>query len=461
MEGMMRGLAGWLAGAAAVLCFIASPIAAEDGGAGDDGALESILAGYDQGFRFETRDGAFALRLNGLLQARWTYVGYDEAIRYNQDDYSNTYLRRARLYFSGHAGSPRFTYLFHVQLEPDQGISANDLWIEYEFNDLLRLGVGRNKIAYGLEMLNSGSALGMVERSVMYGETDIDVGQASEPGPRYPGGGTARFGLSSSAPETRFSTGGLQLYRSQGLQLRGQRGSADRPTFEYQLGLWQGRGTASLANYGNDHLISLRVGYHPFGFVDWRLVGDVEGTERFKLAVTGSVYADESDSPAVFSEHGTNLAALARWRGWSVDLEWGAESYDYADFADDFEREGYRASVGWFVVPSTWEVRARYAQIERLKNPTYRNALDSGLGVPEVRSDGGWTPALEAKISEVSVAASVFIPAWRNRVIVDVSRLVREFAADPDAVIGGEPAPVAKAPDQVDYRIRTMVQLVF
>ena len=72
-----------------------------------------------------------------------------------------------------------------------------------------------------------------------------------------------------------------------------------------------------------------------------------------------------------------------------------------------------------------------------------------------------WTPALEAKISEVSIGASVFIPGWRNRLIVDVSRLVREFAADPDAVISGEAAPIAKAPDQVDYRIRTMVQLVF
>ena len=56
------------------------------------------------------------------------------------------------------------------------------------------------------------------------------------PGPRYPGGGTARFGLSSIA-DTGFATGGLNLYRSQGVMLRGERGSADRPTIEYQLGV--------------------------------------------------------------------------------------------------------------------------------------------------------------------------------------------------------------------------------
>jgi hypothetical protein len=447
-----------LAVLALAVLIASAPVIADDD---ESGAPNTLLATYDRGFRLETRDEAFALRINGLLQVRWTYVDYDPAIRYNLEDYSNTYLRRARLYFTGHTGSPKFTYLFHIQLEPDQGINANDLWIEYEFSDLLRLGAGRNKVAYGLEMLNSGSALGMVERSLMYGETDIDLGQASAPGPRYPGGGTARFGLSSSEPATGFSTGGLHLYRSQGIQLSGHRGSADRPTFEYQVGFWQGRGSSSLANYGNDHLVSLRVGYHPFGFVDWRLVGDVAGTERFKLAVSGSVYADSSDSPMVFEEHGFNLAAMARWRGWSMDLEWGSEFYDYAEFSDDFERDGWRASLGWFVVPSRWEIRARYAEIRRLKNPSYKNAVDSGLGVPEVWDGEDWTPALEAKISEVSVAASVFIPAWRNRLIFDMSRLVRTFAADPDAVIGGEPAPIFKAPDQIDYRVRAMVQLVF
>ncbi len=124
-------------------------------------------------------------------------------------------------------------------------------------------------------MLNSGSALGLVERSLMYGETDIDLGNASEPGPRYPGGGTNRFGLSSSSNITGFATGGLNLYRSQGIQLQGKKGSATNSTFEYQLGFWQGRGTNSLANSGNDHLVALRVGYHPWGFVDWKIVGDV------------------------------------------------------------------------------------------------------------------------------------------------------------------------------------------
>lgn len=212
---------------------------------------------------------------------------------------------------------------------------------------------------------------------------------------------------------------------------------------------------------GNDHLLALRIGYHPWGWVDWKVVGDVGFTERFKLAVIGSLYRDSTDEPVAFEESGTNLALLARWRGWSVDAEWAVESFDYREPRATYDREGWRTSLGWFVVPKKWEVRARYAEIQRLKNPTYRRAVDSQLGIPEVRGGSDWAPALEAKISEISIAASVFVLEWRNRLIVDLSQLRREFAADPEAVIDGEPSPIAKAPDQVDHRIRVMVQLGF
>jgi len=429
-------------------------------GAEDEPSKNSLHVFYDQGFRLETNDGGFSLRLNGLLQVRYTDVDYDALVRYNQEDYSNFYVRRARLFFTGHAGSPRFTYIFQAQLEQNQGLNANDLWIEYEFSDLLRLGAGRIKIAYGLEFLNSGSALGMVDRSVFSGETDIDVGDPTLPGPRYPGGGTYRFGLNWSAP-TGFATGGLNLYRSQGVQLRGQRGTASTPTIEYQVGIWQGRGTTGLSNGGSDHLMAIRVGYHPWGFVDWKVVGDPEETPNFKLGVIGSAYTNSEESPYTFDESGYNLAALARFRGWSLDTEWGTESFDYEIFAENFDRQGFRAALGWFVLPGRLEVRARYAELTRMIDPTYQKAVDSGLGVPEVWDGEDWVPALESSISEMSAAVSYYLPGWRNKVAFDVSRLERQFAADPNAVIEGRPEPIAKAPDQLDYRLRLMVQLVF
>jgi hypothetical protein len=429
------------------------------GWADDEADAPSLLKGvYDNGFRFDSADGKFSLRLNAGIQLRYTYVDYDEQVLGNEENYSNFYMRRARLWWVGHVLDPRFSYFFHIQLEPTRSINAHDLWLEYRFSELLRLGVGRNKIAYGLEFLNSGGRLAFVERSVMYGETDIDW---NSDGPEYPGGGTERFGLSWFA-DTGFATGGLGPYRSQGVQLQGKRGASDRPTFEYQLGVWNGRSTVGLSNSTDSHLYSARVGYHPWGFVDWMYQGDGENSPRYTMGLLLSAYTNSSDQGGGYDEIAYNLAVMNRYRGFSADLEWGFESYDFDIHSSDFDREGWRVHLGYHLKPRVFEVVARYAQIERLKDPSYRKAVDSGLGVPELHSGDGTVLALERRISEVSVGFNWFINAWhQHKLQLDLSRLVREFAADPDAVIDDQPSPIAAADDQEDYRLRVMIQLYF
>jgi hypothetical protein len=49
----------------------------------------------------------------------------------------------------------------------------------------------------------------------------------------------------------------------------------------------------------------------------------------------------------------------------------------------------------------------------------------------------------------------------RHKFQVDSSWLVREFADDPAAVIDGDSHPITALPDQEDWRIRAMIQLVF
>ncbi len=448
-----------------VMTWGSPPVAAEDdeSPATEVAAPNDVKVTYDRGFRFETRDQKFLLLLNAGIQLRYTYVDYDDEIRWNDENYSNFYIRRARLWWRGYVFDPRFSYFFNIQLEPTRTVNAHDLWISYAFSDLVNLGMGRNKIAYGLGMLNSGWGLEFVERSVMFGETDIDIGAVDSDGPRYPGGGTARFALSWAAPETGFATGGMDLYRSQGVQLSGQRGSPTSGTFEYQVGVWNGRGTAGLSNSGDSMLYAVRVGYHPWGWVEWFRQGDGLKTPRFRLGVLASVYSNSSDTAGGYDEHGWNLAVMSRYRGFSVDCEWGIESFDYKDFSEDFDREGWRVSTGYFIKPGTWQVVARYAQIERLKNPTYQNSMDSGLLVAEVSDgQGGYQIGIERRISEISVGVNRFFKNWHQHALqVDISRLFRDFASDPNAVVDGEPTAIAQAPTQVDHRVRVMVQLYF
>jgi hypothetical protein len=420
-------------------------------------ALDDVAESYDLGFKFTTADKRFSLRLWGAIQFRYTYVDFDDRVDGNESDYSNFYLRRARIWLAGNAFDPRFGYFIHIQLEPTAAVNLHDAWIEYSFSDLLIVGAGRNKIPYGLEFINSGFGLQFVERSVFSGETDIDIGR----GPIYPGGGTERFGLRAEAP-TGFATGGMTLYRSQGVALRGLRGGVDRPTFEYQVGIWQGRGTLGASNVDDRHLLSARVGFHPWGWVDSRFQSDLEETPRWRLGVVGSVYANSNVTGGAYDEGGCNLAVMNRYRGLSIDAEWGSESFDFDAFEEDFDRRGWRVQAGYLVVPSTIEVVARYAEIERLEEPSYQSAVDSGLGVARVLADGELVPAIEGKISELTAGVNWYInEGHRHKLQLDLSRLVREFVADPNAVVGGEPNPIAAADDQEDWRMRVMVQLVF
>lgn len=412
---------------------------------------------YDLGFKFATQDRRFSLRLWGGLQFRYTYLDYDQRVKGNNTDYSNFYLRRARLWLAGYAYDPRFTYYLHIQLEPATGAMIHDAWLEYKLRPLLIVGAGRNKVAYGLEFLNSGFALDFVERSVFTGETDIDSGT----GPVYPGGGTARFGVYSEAP-TGFATGGLTHYRSQGVQLRGQRGSPTTPTFEYQAGIWNGRGTRAASNTGNDLLYTVRAGYHPLGWIDWHSQGELEPSERFKLAIFGSTYIQEGRQAGGYRQHGFDLAAMAHYRRFTAQGEWATESYEYDRFRRDLDREGWYVQGSYLLIPRRLALVARYAQIERLKDPTYQAAIESGLGVAEVWNGTQLVPGLERSIAETTVGLDLFLNQWhRHELLFDASRLLRQFADDPTAVIDGVPTPIIAPDEQEDWRFRAMIQMVF
>lgn len=451
----------------------APPETDEESGA-DAETTQNNITGvrYDRGFNLATADNNFAIRISAAIQFRYTYVDYDPAVEENQDNYSNFYLRRARLWFVGHAFDPRFTYTFHLQLEPNAEVNLHDAWLEYRFNKWLRLGAGRFKIGYGLEFMNSGFALDFVERSIFSGETDIDIGGGIlNYGPEFPGGGTDRFGTDWVNLFTGFPTGGMSLGRSQGIQLRGiNERHDDGFVFEYMAGIWDGRATRGRSNRTDGMLYSARAGFYPFGWIDWRSQGDMQRSERFKLGLLLSAYRDDDVreataavqfiSPYDVHDRGYDLALQARYRGFAADMEWAHETYQADDpsLADNrWEREGWRIQAGYFIKPRRYEVVARYAQIERLKDPTVAAAQGSGLNVPRVWNPetGQYDDALEESLHEVTVGFNAYLSrSHAHKLSFDVSRLSRQFAEV------NEPGFFRPA-DQEDSRVRAMVQLFF
>ena len=433
-------------------------------GGASDGEAETrppIKIQYVNGFKLTTNDDRFALRLYAALQARFSVTDFDGRVAGNEEDVANFFLRRARLWWDGHAFSPKFSYYFHLQLEPTSSVNLHDAWVQYAFSDALKLGVGRNKIPYGAEFLASGFALNFIDRSIMYGETDISSGSAST----WPGGGTAPLVLAGEHAHTGFPTGGLSLFRSQGVLLSGQRSLGRDLVTSWEVGLWNGRNSRGLSNSDSKLLTSARVALFPFGQFDLTSQGDIESEPRLRLAALVSWYRDggrhvrdaagQQVTPYETRDQGSNLALLARLRGVSADLEWGRERYDMRRSEPgewEFERGGWRVALGWAVLPSRLEIVGRVARLHRLRHPTREAALRSGLGLAWIGSDGTYVSAVEASLSETTVGLNLYFGhAHQHKLFVDASALRRRFVDE------GAGAPAV----QSDRRARTMLQFRF
>ena len=423
---------------------------------------------YGGGFRFTSDDGRFSIRFMGAAQFRYTYMKYDDNVNGNSEDYSNFFMLRARLWFDGHAYDPRFTYAFHLQLEPQGAVNLHDAWINYAFKPMFQIGAGRNKIAYGLEFVNSGFGNNFIDRSIFSGETDISSGGGNS---RWPGGGTETFNVATEDANTGYPTAGLILFRSQGVQLSGKSGEKGA-VFEYQLGLWQGRDTRGSSNPDAGHLLSARAAFYPNGAINWLFAGDTNNTQTFQTGFIASAYTDTSSKKTNYAgtavpiydtnDTGFDLAFMARYRGFSADIEWATETFEIEDTTitteKEFDRSGWRAQFGYFLKPKVVEVVGRYAEMERLKDPTYFGSRNSGLGFARIRNGAVFTDAVEKKLTELTFGLNYYLSgaAHQHKVFVDYSRMGRTFAG----FVSGTTL-AGSVPDQKDDRVRAMLQLKF
>jgi phosphate-selective porin OprO/OprP len=115
--------------------------------------------GYKDGF-FLAAPGSVKLKLGGYVQAdsRW-FLGDDDEVLTDQ-----FLLRRVRLDLGGSLGER-----FELRFLPDFAgsvVGLQDAWGEIKFHDAVRLRFGKFKTPFGLERLQSGTALHFVERAL-------------------------------------------------------------------------------------------------------------------------------------------------------------------------------------------------------------------------------------------------------------------------------------------------------
>jgi hypothetical protein len=126
-----------------------------------------ILAGYDDGFFLTTEDGNYLIRINGLIQPRYTFSTTDRntATKAETSDFE---LRRTRIKLSGHAHDPRLFYELQGDFRSSTGdFRILDAYLGFQINDLLRIRVGQWKHQFQRETIISATKTGAVDRSMV------------------------------------------------------------------------------------------------------------------------------------------------------------------------------------------------------------------------------------------------------------------------------------------------------
>ncbi len=445
---------------------------------GNVAASESgVTVRWDNGFRIADRQDAdlYYLRLRFAIQVRYTYGKFDDCVLSNAGhDWSDFYLRRARFFADGMAPNKNWYYLLQVQLEPQSKVNLLDACVRWQRFDAFRVWLGRGKIPYALEFMQSGFALNGVERTIFTGETETD-GKAKDIfghtiGRFWPGG-NARFPVSGQIlPGTLYPIGGMTLYRSQGVYVCGDvpvPGFRDVPLLQYWAGVFNGRDTRGFTNNTSDMLYSLRLAYSPFGKTSLTVQGDLRTSQRLKAAflVSSYFYKDEADlrydsatgkyvaDKYDIQDYGLDLAALFRYRGFSADLEFAFENFDQLgdtpDNSGNYDRRGGRINLGYFIRPGWLEVVFKWAYLERIHDNDAEASLRTGLGLVDTCNG----TAVERNLQQYTVGLNWYLHGNHQKIAADYSYLVRDFdAADPDG------APVQ---NQHDHRVRVMFQQLF
>ena len=430
-----------------------------------EAAKKGIQAGYDKGFYVKTPDENFFLKTNLFLQFRYTYLPFDRTVNANDEDWSNFFLRRARVVFSGNAPNKDWTYFFHIQLEPTGAVNLHDAYVTWKKYPYAQVQFGRSKLPYGLHFWQSASLLNGVERSIFSGETDA---YGKDDTRKWPGGNANNFQVSNEDSVTKFPLGGLHLFRSQGVQLQGDINLFDQDGFlQYWAGVYNGRNSKGLPNHDSGHLWVGRISINPFGKYNLLQQGDIDysktpkvcflvsgfhDTDRLNKVRSSTYGTEQSVNSYDYNGSGYNLAALFRYRGFSADSEYGFERFEQdRSGGDTWDRFAYRLDAGYFIIPKKFEVVARYAYVERLEDNTLAKSLASGLGLVSV--NGGTNNAIEDNLKEYTVGLNYYFYGHNLKLVVDYSYLVREFIPVPGSTVSVD--------DQNDNRYRAMVQFYF
>ena len=282
------------------------------------------------GLTFQTADKNYKLRMRLRGQFLANYINPDG----DDDEGFGFRVRRLRATWDGNAFAPWMKY----KVEYDLGRTGElkDMKLSFAKNNAFVPTMGQYKVPFNREVLNSSSALQVVDRSILsdYFEYDRDIGAGV-------------YGLLGDGM-IRYDLG---VFQAEGMNQKNDKGDTGM--------LWAGRVQAALIG-GDAKKVKENFAKKPTLMVGAAVAGiDVEGGSDSNIGIPSGERVLEDGKVTSFTadinyrDPRFNLTGeyIGRWV--NPDDAGIATAYDY----------GFRVQGGFFVVPKKVELASRYAMV--------------------------------------------------------------------------------------------------
>ncbi|NDC38877.1 MAG: hypothetical protein EBZ48_12640 [Proteobacteria bacterium] len=282
---------------------------------------------YSNGVRWDFSDKNVSGSLSTMIRTRWTFTDYDKDDAVNRRNTSSFDVTQARLTADGTVLDKEFAYHLMGDFAGDSA-SLKDAYITYQACDWADVSMGQHRTGISRQF-------------------NTDENNWTFP--------------DESAVSSYFNLG-----RQAGAWASLK--TADMP-LTFSAGLYNGESPGEGINKsGTDtlHTGVFAARYDVAGKINSMVESDIDNSEELGASVGAAVAFGQAKRTGVDENDDLftlNLDAIAKYQGWSF----GAEYY-YKDISNDApgtdsKPSGFYAQVGYFLMPSEFELAARYGLI--------------------------------------------------------------------------------------------------
>ena len=409
-----------------------------------------LTAGYKNGFFIRTEDDTFLLRINALMQIRYTGINRDVASGRNfgnpvwdgeedeyygasprEDDRSDFELTRVRLLFSGHVWNKDLTYLIQIALTAEDAPvlgtqqpvgHLTDGYVNWRADNALQIMAGQFKLPFGRQELTSPGKLQFVDRSLANETFNLDRAV-----------GLAVHGYLFEEVREQFLYYAVAV--SNGAQTRWdndfQQALDDMPAFTAR-GVFNilgdvGSDESDLAVLQNPAL-AVGMSYH------WESVHLRQNRHtRHTVGVPGFGNSSVLAAGTRFHQIGSDIRF--KWMGLSVNTEYWCRVIDNAsrpmdedEFEDEFVEKGHPVNYATAVDRATRHYQGGHLQVGYY--------LGDDLPIePVFRLGGVWDNNGE-NVWEIAGGVNYYLKGHNLKISADVTRIADSTASSPTAGFG-------------------------